>query len=53
METEKLINASKLKLIFKDIFDIFEKYKLTRGEIEFVIGDLGKVARQFQKENKD
>lgn len=50
MENEKLINVEKLKLIFKDVFDVFEKYNLTKGEIEFVISDLKKVAEEFGKE---
>ena len=53
METEnhmekKLINASKLKLIFKDIFTVFEKHNLNREEVEFVISDLGKISNKFE-----
>ena len=47
----KLINASKLKKIFKEVFDVFEKYELNSGEIEFVVSDLNKIASVYYKEN--
>ncbi len=46
----KLINAKKLKMIFKDVFDIFERHNLTSGEIEFVINDLQKLSTLYGKE---
>ena len=46
----KLINASKLKKIFREVFDVFEKYNLGSGEIEFVVSDLKKLSRVYYKE---
>ena len=45
MENQKLINAKKLKKIFEDVFAVFERNKLTPGEIEFVVHDLNKIQR--------
>jgi len=46
---EKLINKDKLKDILDSILDIFEKYNLNRGEIEFVSSELTKLVASYEK----
>ena len=46
---EKLINVGKLKAIFREIFNTFERHKLNRAEIEFVIAELNNVSKSHSK----